>query len=152
MGGCPASITQTLPASVAVGSGTFWTPTHLLSAEMDMTCGQSSLRPSVLGTLGIWDRDQSVDFAPILHGKEKKKEDRRYVSCCLKAPKWKESFLNLQLDRICKMRVELCFFLLFSYICTDFFFSLAKMKANLTSGMPENLEFCLLELSWCLGI
>lgn len=26
------------------------------------------------------------------------------------------------------------------------------MKANLTSGMPENLEFCLLELSWCLGI
>lgn len=40
---------------------------------------------------------------------------------------------------------ELCFFL-FSYICTDFF-SLAKMKANLTSGIPENLEFCLLELS-----
>lgn len=73
-------------------------------------------------------------------------------SCCLKAPKWKESFLNLQLDRICEMRVELCFFL-FSYICTDFFFfPLAKMKANLTSGMPENLEFCLLELSWCLGI
>lgn len=24
-----------------------------------------------------------------------------------------------------------------------FFFSLAKMKVNLTSGMPENLEFCL---------
>lgn len=69
VGGCPASITQTLPASVAVGSGTFWTPTHLLSAEMDMTCGQSSLCPSVLGTLGIWDRDQSVDFA----AKKKKK-------------------------------------------------------------------------------
>lgn len=125
VGGCPASITQTLPASVAVGSGTFWTPTHLLSAEMDMTCGQSSLRPSVLGTLGIWDQDQSVDFAPVLRGKEKKKPGRQEMclmfSCCLKAPKWKESFSNLQLDRVCKMRVELCFFL-FSYICTDFFF------------------------------
>lgn len=86
VGGCPASITQTLPASVAVGSGTFWTPTHLLSAEMDMTCGQSSLRPSVLGTLGIWDQDQSVDFAPVLRGKEKKTRKTGDVSHVLMLP------------------------------------------------------------------
>lgn len=73
MGGCPASIIQTSPASVAAGSGTFWTRTSL-SAKVDAICGQSSLRSSVLGTPGVWYQDQSVEFAPVLHGKIRRQE------------------------------------------------------------------------------
>lgn len=75
-----------------------------------------------------------------------KEEDKRCVSCshvAIKAPKG-ECFLNWQLDRICKMRVGLCFFL-FTYITYALIFKKKKpkMKENLTSGMPENLEHIL---------
>lgn len=117
MGGCPASITQTLPASVAVGSGTFWTPTHLLSTEMDMTCGQSSLRPSVLGTLAIWDRDQSVDFAPVLHGKEKRKAgDKSHVLMLPQSTKVERKLFKLAIGQNLQNEGRASFLPIFLYM------------------------------------
>lgn len=84
--------------------------------------------------------------------KKKKKEDRRYVSCCLKAPKWKRKLFKLAIGQNLQNESRALFLPPIFLYMHWFFFSLAKMKANLTSGMPENLEFCLLELSWCLGI
>ncbi|MEJ1288153.1 BicC family RNA binding protein 1 [Cricetulus griseus] len=91
VGGCPASITQILPVSVAVGSGTFWTHNHLLSAEMDTICGQSSLH---LPVLALWVSGIGTKAHRYFMSKE---EDRRCASCSHvagKAPKGKR-FLKL---------------------------------------------------------
>ena len=76
-------------------------------------------------------------------------------SCCHKSTKGRNAFINWQLDRICKMRVGLCFFL-FTYItyALIFFFMVPKMKENFDIWDARKLRsyFCWLELSWCLGI
>jgi hypothetical protein len=163
VGGCLASIIQTLRASVAAGSGTFWTRTCYL-AKVDTIRGQSSLHSPALGTRSVWYQDQSVDFVPVLHGQKKKKKKKErekrqekclMFSCCHKSTKGRNAFINWQLDRICKMRVGLCFFL-FTYItyALIFFFMVPKMKENFDIWDARKLRsyFCWLELSWCLGI
>lgn len=129
VGGCPASIIRTLPASAAVGSGTFWT-THLLSVKVDMICGQYSLHPPILGTLGVWYQDQSVEFAPVLHSHlyfMAKKEDKRSVSCSLVAIKGRkgEWFLNWQFGQNLQNEGRALFLSIYLfYICTDIFLNL----------------------------
>lgn len=83
--------------------------------------------------------------------KKRMQEKCLEFSCCHKAPKG-ECFLSWQLDRICKKRVGLCFFL-FTYItyALIFFFFFLYLKWRRIWYLGCQL-LCLLELSWCLGI
>ena len=73
MGGYPVSITQTLLASVAAGSGALQACALQLSSWMQEICEQPSLH-TVLSILGVWYQDQSILFTPELCAK---KEDKR---------------------------------------------------------------------------
>lgn len=133
---------------------TFWIHNHLLSAEMDTICGQSSLHPSVLGTLGIWYRDQSIEFVLVLHGKRGRQEMCFMFSCRHKSTKGGMLF-KLAIGQNLQNEGRALFLPIYLYyICTDL-----KKKKNLKWRRIWHLGcqrtwniFCLLELSWCLGL
>ena len=117
--------------------------------------------PLALGVSGIRTK-VLISYLYFMAKKKKKKKEREkrqekclMFSCCHKSTKGRNAFINWQLDRICKMRVGLCFFL-FTYItyALIFFFMVPKMKENFDIWDARKLRsyFCWLELSWCLGI
>lgn len=65
VGGYPVSITRTLLASVAAGSGALQACALQLSSWMQEICEQPSLH-TVLSILGVWYQDQSILFTPEL--------------------------------------------------------------------------------------
>lgn len=138
VGGCPASITQTLPASVAGGSGTFGHP--LTCSLQRWTWPVDSLhcaRPSLaLWVSGIGTKALTSHLYFMEKKKRRKSGDTSHVLMLPQSTKVERKLFKLVIGQNLQNEGRALFCPIFLYMHW-LFFSLVKMKANLTSGMPE---------------
>lgn len=120
VGGCPASIIQTLPASVAAGSGTFWTRTCYLQRWTVFTAlvcpwhSRHLVSGPKHGIRGIRTRTSRQ--------KKKTRESVSWSHVAVKAPKGK-CFFKLAIGQNLQNEGRALFLCIYLYyICTDFFF------------------------------
>lgn len=157
-GGCPASIIQTSPASVAAGSGTFWTRTCYLQRWTRSVDSLYCARPSLVLRVSCIKTKVLNSSHPYFMAKKKKKRQEKWLmfSCCCKSTKGKmHFFFKLATGQNLQNEGRAFFLSIYLYyICTDFFFSVPKMKENFDIWDARKLRsyFCWLELFWCLGI